>query len=359
MSVAHDTNAEPKQLEILERLQSLCGENDLPDLEAKLADLAAFVGSDLAPIDEALRAVSGERAAHQGAAHLLSLGGKRLRPICVALAAKLGRGFDERALSLAVAVELVHAATLLHDDVIDMADTRRGKPTARAIWGNSVSIYAGDWLLIEALRRVSAVGIPDLLTTLFDVIEEMIVSESIQLESRGKLDVDRDRWHRVAEGKTAALFRYGMRAGGRVAGLSDEEIAALEAYGSHLGFAFQAVDDVLDFGGDPERTGKALFTDLREGKATYPLILAVEREPSAAALLRELVDASEEELAAGMGARYSEVLALLERTQALEDARAFAFEQADRAIAALGRWPKGPAIDALTTVARAAVARRA
>jgi octaprenyl-diphosphate synthase len=359
MSLAHETNAEPNHPEILSRLQSLCGDNALPSLEAKLADLASFVGGDLAPIDEALRLVSGERAAHEGAAHLLSLGGKRLRPICVALAAKLGSGFDERALSVSVAVELVHAATLLHDDVIDMADTRRGKPTARAIWGNSVSIYAGDWLLIEALRRVSAVGVPDLLTTLFDVIDEMIVSESLQLESRGKLDVDRTRWHRVAEGKTAALFRWGMRAGGRVAGLGDDEVAALERYGTHLGIAFQAVDDVLDFGGDPERTGKALFTDLREGKATYPLILAVEREPGSAAMLRALVEASEEDLEGAMGSRHSEVLALLERTRAREDARAFADEHAEMAIAALERWSGGRAIEALTTVARAAVARRA
>lgn len=359
MSLAQDENAEPNHPEVLRRLQSLCGENGLPTLERDLADLARFVGGDLAPVDAALRAVGGERLAHEGAAHLLSLGGKRLRPICVAIASKLGRGFDDRALAVAVAVELVHAATLLHDDVIDAADTRRGEPTARALWGNAVSIYAGDWLLVEALRRVASVGHPDLLTSLFNVIDEMIVAESIQLESRGKLDVDRARWFRVAEGKTAALFRFGMRAGARVAGLSDAEIVALERYGNHLGIAFQAVDDVLDFGGDPERTGKALFTDLREGKATYPLILAVQREPEAAALLREVAEADDAELATSLGRRHGEVLALLERTSALEDARSFAEAEADRAVEALEVFQRGPAVEALTTVARAAVARRA
>jgi octaprenyl-diphosphate synthase len=341
--------------EVLRRLQSLSGANALPSLETRLADLATFVGGDLAPVDDALRMVTGERAAHEAATHLLSLGGKRLRPICVALATKLGGGFDERARSVSIAVELVHAATLLHDDVIDAADTRRGEPTARAMWGNALSIYAGDWLLIEALRRVATVGMPDLLTTLLGVIDEMIASESLQLESKGKLDIDRARWRRVAEGKTAALFRWGMRAGGRVAGLSDDEIASLERYGTHLGVAFQATDDVLDFEGDPARTGKALFTDLREGKATYPLILAVEREPGSAAMLRALVEPSEGDL----GARRSEVLALLERTGALADARHFAEAQSEEAIRALDRWGERPAVAALITVARAAVARRA
>jgi octaprenyl-diphosphate synthase len=341
--------------EILRRLESLSGDHSLPALKLELAELARYVDGDLAPIDAALRTIGGERAAHEAAEHLLSLGGKRLRPICVVLAAKLGRGFDARVREVAVAIELVHAATLLHDDVVDAAETRRGEPTARAIWGNALSVYAGDWLLVEALRRVSAVDHGDLLTSLLGVIEEMIASESLQLESRGRLDVDRARWRRVAEGKTAALFRWGMRAGGGVAGLVDDELDALERFGAHLGIAFQAVDDVLDFAGDPRVTGKALFTDLREGKATYPLILAVEREPEAATMLHTIVERGEADGEDDIAA----ILDLLARTDALVDARAFAEAQASEAIRALDRGPRGPAVEALETVAQAAVARRA
>jgi octaprenyl-diphosphate synthase len=220
----------------------------------------------------------GVTAVQAAAHHLLDLGGKHLRPMCVALAAKCGAGFGPTARQLAIAVELVHTATLLHDDVVDVADTRRGQPAARTIYGNATSIFAGDWLLVEALRRVRGAGDLGLLDEMLAIIEEMILAESIQLERRGQIDGDVADYYRVAEGKTAALFRWAMRAGARAGGCDDAAVAALEAFGRGLGVGFQIIDDCLDFGGVAEITGKSLYTDLREGKLTLPLLLALPRD---------------------------------------------------------------------------------
>src|SRR5688572_15627343 len=152
------------------------------------APVARWVTHELRDVERALEAVPrGERIVQRAAHHLLDLGGKHLRPMCVALASKVGTGFDARACELAVAVELVHTATLLHDDVVDLADTRRGRAAARVVYGNAASIFAGDWLLVDALRRITNAS-PELVAPMLAVIEEMILAESIQLERRGRID---------------------------------------------------------------------------------------------------------------------------------------------------------------------------
>jgi octaprenyl-diphosphate synthase len=339
--------------DLLRRLQSLCRGHDLGSLAGRLAELAQLVAPDVSRFEAATPPLRPEASAvERGAAHLLDLGGKRLRPICVALASRLGTGFDERAVQLAVAVELVHAATLLHDDVVDVGETRRGAPAARMIFGNAVSIFAGDWLLIDALRRVREAEVEGVLARLLDVIEEMILAESLQLERRGRLDTTEAQWFEIVDGKTAALFRWAMYAGGRAGGLAAERCRVLERYGRHLGVAFQAIDDLLDLAGDPNDTGKALFTDLREGKLTFPLIVSLQREPRLAPLLEEVVGASDPrpELP-------GEVLAILERTGSLEECRSLALEHAGRAKETLHALPPSRARDALETVADAVVHR--
>src|SRR5690606_26246444 len=150
--------------DLLRRLESLCRGRELDSLASRLAELAALVAPDVALVEEATPTLRPDASAvERGARHLLDRGGKRLRPMCVALASRLGTGFDARGVELAVAVELVHAATLLHDDVVDLGDTRRGAPAARVIFGNAVSIFAGDWLLVDALRRVRTVGVDGVL----------------------------------------------------------------------------------------------------------------------------------------------------------------------------------------------------
>ncbi len=336
--------------ELLRRLESLCRGNDLGSLASRLADLAELAAPDLARFEAAVPALRDDASAvERGARHRLDLGGKRLRPICVALASRLGSGFDERALSLAVAAELVHAATLLHDDVVDVGETRRGAPAARVVFGNAISIFAGDWLLVRALERVRSAEVEGALESLLLVIEEMIRAESLQLERRGRLDTTEAQWLEIVRGKTAALFRWAMVAGGRAGGLDADRCAALARYGDSLGVAFQAIDDLLDVAGDPAATGKALFADVREGKLTYPLIVAQHRDARLAPLLARALE--------GDDTRHAEILAILERTGSLDACRQLALLHAARAKDALASMPAGPARDALATVADATVHR--
>ncbi len=341
---------------VLERLRSIVGGRGLDDLGVRLADLADLVRWDVAEVEKALESLPRTNGAggafhvQASAHHLLDLGGKRLRPMCVALAARMGSGFDERARDLAMAVELVHCATLLHDDVVDVGDTRRGAPAARTVYGNAASIFAGDWLLVAALQRVRAAKVPGTLERLLDVIEEMIFAESLQLEQRGRVDATLENYFKVVDGKTAALFRWAMYAGAVAGDLDEASAEALSSYGRHLGMAFQLVDDVLDYAGDPAETGKALFADLREGKMTYPLLLVRERDPRAEAILHAVVRDGDE---SGTG----ELLKALEATGALSDCRKLAQEHAQKGIDALAELPRGRAYDALLTVTEATVHR--
>ena len=348
----------PDGAEVLDRLGALCESRGLSGLAERLAELTALVSDDMVALERTLTGVaSDDDVVRRSATHLLMRPGKRLRPMCVVLAARVGTGFDERVADLAIAVELVHAATLLHDDVVDLGDVRRGAPAARTVYGNAASIFAGDWLLVDALMRVRRARVEGALDRLLSVIDEMIRAEAIQLERRGTADPSREVWTRVVEGKTAALFRWAMFAGGRAGGLSDAQCAALEDYGTHLGVAFQAVDDVLDLTGDAAVTGKQLFADVREGKMTWPLIVAVEREPLARRLL-ERVAALSEEQPVPLELR-TELVEVLRRTEAVEDCLALARERGDRAVRALDALPTGRATEALATVAEAAISREA
>ncbi len=339
------------------QLSTVVGSQGLFDLAARLTELERWIGGELRDFERDLATVPrGVRAVQAAAHHLLDLGGKHLRPMCVALAAKVGAGFGDRARQLAVAVELVHTATLLHDDVVDLAATRRGEPTARTIYGNAASIFAGDWLLVDALRRIRGTGYGDLLDEMLAIIEEMILAESLQLERRGQVGGDVADYFRVAEGKTAALFRWAMRAGARAGECSPEVARGLERFGLELGVGFQIVDDCLDFAGDAAVTGKALYTDLREGKLTYPILLGLERDPSLEALVAEAIARAD----APAGEQIAQHRAIAERIHgsgALAEARRAASERIARAVAALAVVPEGAGKAALTTVAEATATR--
>jgi octaprenyl-diphosphate synthase len=336
---------------VLDRLSHVSVARGAPSLAQRLAALDRWVRADLEAFERELDVIPrGARMIHQAAHHLLDLRGKHLRPLCVALTSRFGEGFTEPARALAVAVELVHSATLLHDDVVDLAERRRGKPTASVEYGNAASIFAGDWLLITALRRIRASGVPEALDEMLAVIDDMIVAESVQLERRGKIAGAREDYFAIVEGKTAALFRWAMVAGARVAGLPPAASAALERYGLHLGVAFQAVDDELDF---REGTGKDALADLREGKITFPLVVALEREPALRTQLEALL---------AQGAATTDELAAIAQgvraTGALAATRALAEEHVQLALAALEELPAGPARDALVTVALASLERQ-
>ncbi|HEU0031357.1 MAG TPA: polyprenyl synthetase family protein [Kofleriaceae bacterium] len=335
---------------VLDRLAHVSSQRGAPALADRLASLERWVRADLIGFEAELAAIPrGKRVVHEAAHHLLDLRGKHLRPLCVALASRFGDGFTSAARGLAVAVELVHSATLLHDDVVDLAERRRGQPTACVVYGNAASIFAGDWLLVAALRRIAAAGVDGLLDRMLAVIEEMIVAESVQLERRGKLAGARDDYFAIVEGKTAALFRWAMIAGARAAGLSFAEEAALERFGLHLGVAFQAVDDELDFA---DGTGKDPLADLREGKVTFPLVVALEREPALQTRIEALLAQDEprrEDLVAIGG--------VVRACGALAATRSLAEDHVQRALGVLDELPAGPAREALVTVALASLER--
>ncbi len=335
---------------VLDRLAHVSTVRGAPSLGDRLATLDRWVRADLAAFEVELALIPrGTRVVHAAAHHLLDLRGKHLRPLCVALASRFGDGFTDQARALAVAVELVHSATLLHDDVVDVAERRRGEPAACVVYGNAASIFAGDWLLVAALRRIAAAGVDGVLDRMLAVIDEMIVAESIQLERRGNVTGSREDYFAIVEGKTAALFRWAMTAGARVARLSAAAEAALERFGLHLGVAFQAVDDELDYA---DGTGKDPLADLREGKITYPLVIALERDPALhgrlVALLAEPEPRRDELLA---------IAAAVRATGALAASRELAEEHVERALAVLEELPAGAPRDALVTVALASLER--
>ena len=341
--------------DVLASLRAVCDTHGLRDLSTRLSDLADLVKWDMTALEKGIQTLPvGGSLVHKSAHHLLAVAGKRLRPMCVVLASQLGKGLDERTREFGVAVELVHCATLLHDDVVDTGDRRRGVPAARTLYGNAASIFAGDWLLVNALRRVRAAEMPDVLIRLLDIIDEMILAEAIQLENRGRIDARMHTYMQVVEGKTAALFRWAMFAGGRAGGLDAEACKALEDYGLLLGIAFQLIDDYLDYAGDDEAIGKSPLTDLREGKMTHPVIVALERDPSLRPVLDELVASSTDEVPE---AAKSRLLSALNHTGALASTRELAIRKAEAACLALESLPEGRARDALFTVARATVHR--
>jgi octaprenyl-diphosphate synthase len=354
MSLIHAARAGSSS-EVLTSLRAACDAQGLGDLSAHLADLADLVSWDMADVERAIRTLpEGGSVVHKSAHHLVSIAGKRLRPMCVALASRLGTGPSEATTIFGVAVEMVHCATLLHDDVVDLGDKRRGEPAARTLYGNAASIFAGDWLLVEALRRVRFAEVPGVLERLLDIIDEMIFAEAIQLENRGRIDTRMSTYMQVVEGKTAALFRWAMLAGGRAGGLDPEQCEALEKYGADLGVAFQLVDDVIDYSDDVATTGKSAFADLREGKMTHPVIIALERDPSLKAVVDELVSQPAAQTPAALRERF---LSGLKMTGALETTRALAIEKADAACQSLTGLPDSRALKALFTVARTTVHR--
>ena len=333
---------------VLDRLADVSISRGARNLGARLKSLDRWVRADLVEFEAELATLPrGARVVQQAAHHLIDLGGKHLRPCCVALASRFGTGFTPRARGLAVAVELVHTATLLHDDVVDVAERRRGEATASVVYGNAASIFAGDWLLVAALQRIAAAGVDGLSDRMLAVIDEMILAESLQLERRGRVEVDREDYFRVVEGKTASLFRWAMVAGARAGGLSAAAEHALDRYGLHLGVAFQAIDDELDF---KAGTGKDPLADLREGKMTFPLVVALEREPSLRARIEDVL--------ADPSADLEGIAAAARETGALAATRRLAEDHANRALASLDVFPTGGARDALETVVLASLERQ-
>lgn len=349
---------------VLPRLTVQAHGHDLGGLASRLKELQAWLAGDLQQVEEALQAFQGPNGAQRAGHHLLAAGGKRLRPVCTLIAARMGPRQEpdarREARDLAVAVELVHAATLLHDDVVDMADSRRGLPTARLMQSNEISIYAGDWLLVEALRRIVATGHIGLVKAALDTVQHMVFAEVQQAERARSLAADVPGYFEVIDGKTAALFRWALQAGATAGGCDPKTAAALVRYGGELGVAFQLIDDVLDLGGDSQKTGKALFADLAEGKITLPLAILLEREPGRRAQVAELAARCAEPDQRQLPETKQQCASIVEAVRAcgaLATARALAEERSQSARAALADLPACAEVSALEQIGHALLAR--
>ena len=278
--------------QVLGQLETSAVEVGHVSMQQKLSALRAWLQEDLGGVAEKLSELGSrdEHVAQRAAGHLLGCSGKRVRPLCILLAGRLAEGDidDARAQQLqniATAAELVHAATLLHDDVIDQGEQRRGAACAHTLYGNTASILAGDHLLVEALALTQA-NAPEALESLIRTIREMVAAEALQLEQQRRFEPRADVYMQIALGKTASLFRWSLRTGALIGASPRRLIDAADEIGQQVGIAFQLIDDILDIDGEMATTGKAPLNDLREGKMTWPLIKAVERSPSLGEALR-------------------------------------------------------------------------
>ncbi|MDF1606622.1 polyprenyl synthetase family protein [Hoeflea sp. YIM 152468] len=234
------------------------------DMERVNQLILSKAGSDVAMIPEV-------------ANHLISSGGKRLRPMLTLAAATMFGYAGEYHIKLATAVEFMHTATLLHDDVVDESDLRRGRSTARMIWGNQASVLVGDFLLGQAFKMMVEVGSLEALDVLSTAAAVIAEGEVLQLSVAKNMETTEDDYLSVIRAKTAALFSAACEVGPIVAGVSKAERSALKSYGINLGLAFQLIDDVLDYGGSARDLGKNVGDDFREGKITLPVVLAYRR----------------------------------------------------------------------------------
>ncbi len=237
-------------------------------------EIFELVRSDLQKVEEELcqQIASSVSPVTEIGQYLQVSGGKRLRPALVLLASKMCGYEGPSAIKLGAVVELIHTATLVHDDVIDEAETRRGQPSTNSRWGNHLSVLAGDWMYMQAFNVALAERNFKILDLLIGLTQVMVEGELLQLAHLRRIDVTEDEYLELAHRKTASLFSACLRLGAILGRKSDEDEMKLAAYGTHLGLAFQLVDDILDFTASQEKLGKPIGNDVREGKVTLPLI---------------------------------------------------------------------------------------
>jgi octaprenyl-diphosphate synthase len=278
--------------------------------------------------------------------YLQASGGKRLRPALLLLSSKLLGDGGQSAVRLAAVVEIIHAATLVHDDVIDMADTRRGRPSTNVQWGNHTCVLAGDWLYMQAFQVALRERNFHILDLLIGLTQMMVEGELLQLERIGKIDVSEADCMELVHRKTAALFSVCARLGALVAGAKTEVEERLGEYAWNLGMAFQLIDDLLDFTAQEEVLGKPVGNDLREGKVTLPLVYALEHATPAERAQVEVILRDRNYDAVP----FREILRMLRERGALDRVkeRALAFTERSRAI--LSEFPESPYQRALVSI---------
>ena len=308
---------------------------------------ASWLVEDMVRVERLMLDVAGSSSndlVGEAASHLLKAGGKRLRPALVLLSSRAGSAGNGATDLAAAAIELVHVATLYHDDVIDETETRRGAPTVHSKWGLEVAVLSGDYLFAKGCGLGADAGgeVPAILARAIAEVCEGQIMETTNLDDPRRTV---ESYTETIRRKTAALFRAACELGAATSGASDGGRAALTAYGENLGLAFQVVDDLIDLIGDPDVTGKQPGTDLREGVFTLPVLLAIQRDPNVA-----------EALAKGVR-DLAELLGPIERSGALDAARDHAHSLCDAALAALEPLPEAEWVDVLRDIPKGVLAQ--
>ena len=318
-----------------------------------LPGIQSLAQADMAAVDALIRArlASDVVLINQIADHIISAGGKRLRPMLVVLTGQACGPTTPDHHQLAAIIEFIHTSTLLHDDVVDESDLRRGRSTANALWGNAPSVLVGDFLYSRSFQLMVELDRMDVMRLLADTTNRIAEGEVLQLLHVHNPDTDEAAYLRVIERKTAVLFAAGTRLGAMASGADEGIQRRLYDYGMALGYAFQIADDVLDYTADAEALGKNLGDDLAEGKATLPLIHAIRHSDTATAeRLRAIVQE-------GDAGAMPEVLAAIRATGGLDYSRERARHYAAMAEQALDGLPESDALAALRGLARYAVER--
>ena len=322
--------------------------------ELSIDEVRELVADDMAAADTLLREKLSSEVALIGQVghYVIAGGGKRLRPVIALLSARSLGYAGTRHIDLAVIVELIHTATLLHDDVVDASELRRGRETANLVWGNEASVLVGDFLYSRAFQMMVDIGSMRVLETLADATNVIAEGEVMQLMNCHDPQTTEQRYLHTIRYKTAKLFEAAARLGALIAESESPVEEALASYGRHLGTAFQLVDDALDYSASSTEIGKNVGDDLAEGKPTLPLLCAMWRSPPAqAAIIRDAI-------VHGGLERIEEILRAIESTGAITYTFGLANDEARKAREALEALPPSPHREALLALTRFAVERK-
>jgi octaprenyl-diphosphate synthase len=283
--------------------------------------------------------------------YIVGSGGKRLRPMLLLLAAKALGGVNDHHLILAAVIEFIHTATLLHDDVVDDSDLRRGKESANAVWGNAASVLVGDYLYSSAFEMMVRTGNMRVMEILSQTTTAIAEGEVLQLLNCNNPDTTEEKYLEVIARKTAILFSAATKLSAVIVEASPEIEEGLTKYGQHLGIAFQLIDDALDYKANKEDLGKNLGDDLAEGKPTLPLIYAIQNgSESEAKIITDAIRNSNREA-------FNEVYAVVQKTKAIDYTEHLAKAEAKKAVKALNLLPSSLYKDALISLAKFSVQR--
>ena len=319
----------------------------------QLNEIQALVAKDMDGVNASIRAQlhSDVVLIEQMGEYIINSGGKRLRPVIAVLAARAcGYEGDKHYLTAAI-IEFIHTATLLHDDVVDSSDLRRGKETANSIWGNEASVLVGDFIFSRAFEMMVQVGdmrVMDILSTTSNTIAE---GEVLQLMNCNDPETTEEKYMQVIRSKTAKLFGAAAQIGALLAGKSMQEENLLERYGNHLGTAFQLIDDVLDYRADTETMGKNVGDDLAEGKPTLPIIHAIKNaSDDEAKKIGKIIENGDRD-------SLEFVMSIIQQSKAPEYTESVAMQEAEKAKQSLHWLPESDYKTALSSLAEFSVSR--